>query len=80
MTLKDEFVSIQSSLLHRNSLPKHDIVIKDLISEEARLDTLRATTRKCRIAICYKILAIAYSEDNILAKYTCYSFIAIRGI
>ena len=42
MTLRDEFESIQSSLLHRNPLPTLDTMIKDLISEEARLDTLRA--------------------------------------
>ena len=42
MTLGDEFESIPSSLLHLSLLPTLDIVIKDLISEEARLDTLRA--------------------------------------
>ena len=40
MTLRDEFEYIRSSLLHRSSLPKLDMMIKDLISEEARLDTL----------------------------------------
>ncbi|KAL0307388.1 UNVERIFIED_CONTAM: hypothetical protein Scaly_2984000 [Sesamum calycinum] len=42
MTLRDEFESVQSSLLHRSPLPKLDIVIKDLISEEIRLNTLHA--------------------------------------
>ena len=42
MTLRDEFESIRSSLLHRNLLPTIGTVIKDLISEEARLDTLQA--------------------------------------
>ena len=37
MTLRDEFESIWSSLLHRI-----DTVIKDLILEEARLDTFQA--------------------------------------
>ena len=37
MTLRSEFGSIQSSLLHRSPLPKLDTVIKDLISEKARL-------------------------------------------
>ena len=39
MTLRDEFESIQSYLLYRSALPKLDTVIKDLISDEARLDT-----------------------------------------
>ena len=42
MTLRDEFESIQSSLLHRSLLPKLDTVIKDWISQDAHLDTLRA--------------------------------------
>ncbi|KAL0294952.1 UNVERIFIED_CONTAM: Retrovirus-related Pol polyprotein from transposon RE2 [Sesamum angustifolium] len=42
MTLRDEFESLQSSVLHRSPLPKLDIVIKDLISEEIRLNTLHA--------------------------------------
>ncbi|KAK4384587.1 Retrovirus-related Pol polyprotein from transposon TNT 1-94 [Sesamum angolense] len=41
MTVRDEFESVQSSLLHQSPLPKLDIVIKDLISEEIRLNTLR---------------------------------------
>ena len=42
MTLRDEFEPIWSSLLHHSPLPTVDMVIKDLILEEARLDTLRA--------------------------------------
>ena len=42
MTVRDEFESVRNSLLHRNPLPKLDTVIKDLISEETCLDTLRA--------------------------------------
>ena len=42
MIIRDEFESVWRSLLHRNPLPKLDTMIKDLISEEARLDTLRA--------------------------------------
>ena len=42
MTIRDEFEYVWSSLLHRSPLPKLDTVIKDLISEEARLDTLSA--------------------------------------
>ena len=42
MILRDEFEYIWSSLLHRSSSPKLDTMIKDLISEEARLDTIQA--------------------------------------
>ena len=42
MTIRDEFESLRNSLLHRNLLPKLDTVINDLISKEARLDTLQA--------------------------------------
>ena len=41
MTVRDEFEYVRSSLLHPSLLPKLDTMIKDLISEEARLDTLR---------------------------------------
>ena len=41
MIVRDEFESIRSSLIHRSLLPKLDTVIKNLISEEARIDTLR---------------------------------------
>ena len=42
MTVRDEFESVESesSLLHYNLLSKLDTVIKNLILEEARLDTL----------------------------------------
>ena len=42
MTLKDEFESIRSSLLHHNLFPTLDTVIKDLILEQDRLNTLQA--------------------------------------
>ena len=42
MIVRDEFESVQSSRLHHSLLPKFDTVIKDLISEKAHLDTLRA--------------------------------------
>ena len=42
MTLRDEFEPIQSALLHRSLFLALDTMIKDLILEEARLDTLRA--------------------------------------
>ena len=42
MTLRDEFEPIWSSLIHRSPFPTLDTVIKDLISEEACLDTHRA--------------------------------------
>ena len=42
VTLRDEFESIRSSLLHRSPLPKLGTMIKDLISEEACQDTFRA--------------------------------------
>ena len=41
MTLRDEFDHIQSSLIHRSPFLTLDTMIKDLISQEARLNTLR---------------------------------------
>ncbi|XP_010270824.1 PREDICTED: uncharacterized protein LOC104607033 [Nelumbo nucifera] len=41
MTLRDEYEPISGTLLHRSPLPSLDVVIKDLLSEETRLKTLR---------------------------------------
>ena len=41
MTIRDEFESVRSSLLHHSPLLKLDMVIKDLISKKAHLNTLR---------------------------------------
>ncbi|KAF2304967.1 hypothetical protein GH714_000772 [Hevea brasiliensis] len=42
LALNDEFESVRSSLLHRDPFPKLEIVVTELLSEEARLATLKS--------------------------------------
>ncbi|KAF2315686.1 hypothetical protein GH714_040215 [Hevea brasiliensis] len=69
LALNDEFESVRSSLLHRDPFPKLEIVVTELLSEEAHLAILKSQQSIITTDTMLATLASSQSQNKVTCRY-----------